>query len=191
MNIRSFIALPIPKETANEIGDIAAKMSYQDKSNAVRWVDQQNYHVTLAFLGEQEESDLEHLVESLDQQLTQSEFLAKLSHLSPFPESKPKRIAAMVDKTDTWDYLNQEVLSAVRSVGLIADKRRFIPHVTLGRFRHSKNLFAGAIPPLASIEFLADELVLYESILGSSGAHYEALVRFPLEQYVYDDVAAE
>ena len=71
MTIRSFIALPIPQDAANELGDLAAKMSYQDKSNAVRWQDQENYHVTLAFLGEQEEEDLERLVESLDQQVRQ------------------------------------------------------------------------------------------------------------------------
>ena len=63
MSIRSFIALAIPREMANALGDAAAKMAYQDKSNAVRWVDQANYHITLAFLGEQEEQTLETLAE--------------------------------------------------------------------------------------------------------------------------------
>lgn len=53
MTIRSFIALPVSKDIANELGDLAAKMSYQDKSNAIKWVNQENYHITLAFLGEQ------------------------------------------------------------------------------------------------------------------------------------------
>lgn len=191
MTIRSFIAMPIPKDTANELGDLAAKMSYQDKSNAVRWVDQENYHITLAFLGEQEETSLERLVESLDQHLKQSEFLVALNHLSPFPQSKPKLVAAMVDKSDGLLELHQQSLSAVRTEGLVADKRKFNPHITLGRFRHSRNQYSGAIPALASIEFVAEELVLYESILGTSGAHYEALVRFPLEQYIYDEAASD
>jgi len=74
MTIRSFIALPIPIDTINEMGDLAAKMSYQDKSGAVRWVDQENYHITLAFLGEQEQDDLEVLAEKLDECLTKPEF---------------------------------------------------------------------------------------------------------------------
>ena len=189
MTIRSFIALPIPKDTADELGDVAAKMSYQDKSNAVRWVDQQNYHITLAFLGEQEEQDLEHLIETLDEQITQNEFLATLNHLSPFPESKPKLIAAMVDKNHALLDLQQQTVSALRRVGMLIDKRKFNPHITLGRFRHSRNQYSGAIPALGSIELVAEELVLYESILGASGAHYEALVRFPLEQYSYDELA--
>ncbi len=189
MTIRSFIALPIPQDAANELGDLAAKMSYQDKSNAVRWQDQENYHVTLAFLGEQEEEDLERLVESLDQQVRQEEFLASVSHLSPFPESKPKLLAAIVDKTDSCLALQQQVLAAVRAAGLVADKKRFIPHITLGRLRHTRNRYVGTIPALNGLEFFAQELVLYESILSASGASYEPLVRFPLDQFVYDDVA--
>jgi len=94
MSIRSFIALPIPKETANQLGDMAAKMSYQDKSSAVRWVDQENYHITLAFLGDQRESDLESLAEQLDYQLTVHEIQLVLTHLSAFPETRPKLLAA-------------------------------------------------------------------------------------------------
>ena len=52
MPIRSFIALPIPVEMANTLGDLSAQMAYQDKSNAVRWVDQENYHLRIAFLGD-------------------------------------------------------------------------------------------------------------------------------------------
>ena len=74
MTIRSFIALNVPEEATNQLGDLAAKMSYQDKSRAIRWVDQENYHVTLAFLGDQTQQDLENLAERLDQSLLQTEF---------------------------------------------------------------------------------------------------------------------
>lgn len=183
MTIRSFIALPLPKETVNELGDIAAKMSYQDKSGAVRWVDQENYHITLAFLGEQEESDLERLAEQLDRHLTQSEFAATLSRLSPFPETRPKLVAAMLKKTDDVKTLHQQVISAINSVDIIYDKRKFIPHVTLGRYRHSKNVYAGTIPMNVSFDTVIDEVVLYESVLTSSGAEYEPVCRFPLDEY--------
>ena len=67
MAIRSFIALSVPDALANSLGDCAAQMAYQDKSNAVRWVDQANFHITLAFLGEQSEQDLYTLADQLDQ----------------------------------------------------------------------------------------------------------------------------
>lgn len=181
--IRSFIALPIQVETANELGDLAAKMSYQDKSNAVRWVDQENYHLTMAFLGEQRETDLELLAEQLDYHIRQTEFRAVFSHLSPFPESKPKLIAAMVDKSEELKDLNQQVNSAIKSIDMFADKRKFIPHITLGRFRHSRNSYAGTFPLNTSFDTIIDEIVLYESVLTATGAEYEPIYRFPLDEF--------
>lgn len=191
MTIRSFIALPISCETANELGDVAAKMSYQDKSGAVRWVDQENYHITLAFLGEQHETDLETLAEQLDYHIRQTEFQAVLDHLSPFPETRPKLVAAMLDKSADLKYLHQQVISAIKSVDMLIDKRKFIPHVTLGRYRHSRNPYAGNIPLNVSFNAIIDEVVLYESVLTAAGAEYEPIYRFPLDgvegQYDYQN----
>ncbi len=181
MTIRSFIALPIPRETANKLGDIAAKMSYQDKSGALRWVDQENYHVTLAFLGEQYESDLETLAEQLDYHIRQLEFDVVFDHLSPFPEARPKLVAAMMEKSDEIKCLHQQVISAIKSTNMLVAKRKFIPHVTLGRYRHSRNQYAGNIPLNVSFDAVIDEVILYQSVLTSSGAEYEPIYRFPLD----------
>lgn len=183
MTIRSFIALPIPHDIANQLGDVAAKMSYQDKSGAVRWVDQENYHITLAFLGEQQEHDLEALAEQLDYHLRQTEFDIVLSHLSPFPETRPKLVAAMVGKSSSLDQVHRQIDSAIKSSDMPIERRKFIPHVTLGRYRHSRNIYAGNIPLNVSFDVAINEVVLYESVLTSSGAEYEPIYRFPLDQY--------
>lgn len=188
MTIRSFIALPIPKDAANQLGDLSARMAYQDKSNAVRWVDQENYHITLAFLGDQNIDDLETLAESLDETINQASTEAFITRLSPFPESKPKLIAAMIDRNEVLLTLNRQVISATNAAGLRLDKRRFIPHVTLGRYRHTKNVFAGAIPMNLALNMVLDELVLYESVLATNGAEYEAIYRFPLDEVSFDEI---
>ena len=191
MTIRSFIALPIAKTTANELGDIAAKMSYQDKSNAVRWVDQENYHITLAFLGDQSESQLESLAVQLDEYIAEHEFLLGLSHLSPFPEAKPKLVAAMAQSNDSLRQLHQQTLSAINAADMLIQKRKFIPHVTLGRYRHSRNAFAGTYPMNVAFETIIEEVVLYESVLTSTGAEYAPIYRFPLEEYDSDYIATD
>lgn len=183
MNLRSFIGLPIPQGAANQLGDIAAKMAYQDKSNAVKWVDQANYHITLAFLGEQPMHVLESLADQLDDRVQQTEFEASVKSLSPFPEGKPKLIVAMLERNDSLRELHRQVMSAVNACDIELDKRRFIPHITLGRYRHTKNSFSGAIPMTVSCEFVLDDLVLYESNLTPSGAEYEAIFRFPLGDF--------
>ena len=168
------------------MGDMAAKMSYQDKSGALRWVDQENYHVTLAFLGQQSQEDLEALAEKLDESLLQTEFSSAVTHISPFPETKPKLMAALVDKSDSLIDLHRQVVSSINATGLVMDKRKFIPHITLARYRHSKNEFAGGVPTNIDCDLFFDEVVLYESVLTSSGAEYEPIYRFPLDLVDYD-----
>jgi len=186
MSIRSFIAIPIAAEMANALGDVAAQMAYQDKSNAVRWVDQANYHITLAFLGEQEEHDLENLAEHLDNHLSETGLTISVSHFSPFPESKPKLIAAMIEKNETLSELHQQVSNSVLASPIIPDKRRFIPHITLGRYRHSKNQFAGAIPTSIELSGEIAEVTIFESVLTPTGAEYDAIFRFPLDDFEFE-----
>ncbi|MBX2849521.1 MAG: RNA 2',3'-cyclic phosphodiesterase, partial [Acidiferrobacterales bacterium] len=188
MSIRSFIAIPIESEQANTLGDCAAKMAYQDKSNAVRWVDQSNFHITLAFLGDQQEHVLEELAERLDQQLPEIGFQVPIAHLSPFPESRPKLIAAIVKKSQDLIDLQQRVINAISSSSIKFEKRKFLPHITLGRYRHSKNHFAGGIPTNLDLTIEVNEVTLFESILTPTGAQYEALFRFPLDEIEYDEV---
>lgn len=186
MSVRSFIGIPLSQDAANELGDVSAKMAYQDKSNAVKWVDQANYHITLAFLGDQSMQDLESLADQLDHSIQQMSFEASVKLLSPFPEGKPKLIAAMIDRNDSLRGLHQQVMSAVNVCDIALDKRRFIPHITLGRYRHTRNSFSGAIPMNVSCEFVIDDVVIYESHLTSSGAEYEPIFRFPLDEYDTD-----
>jgi 2'-5' RNA ligase len=186
MTIRSFIAIPIPQAMADALGDVAAQMSYQDKSNAVRWVDQGNYHLTLAFLGDQAMQDVELLAQSLDELLSEGSLTLNIRRLSPFPEGKPKLIAAMVERNDALRELHRQVVASMNASPIEVDKRRFIPHITLGRFRHSRNPFAGGIPPISEISGEVDEVTLFESTLTTSGAEYEALFRFPLDQDGYE-----
>ena len=188
MSIRSFIAIPIPQIMANALGDCAGQMAYQDKSNAVRWVDQANYHVTLAFLGDQDQSVIEQVADSLDQELPHFGFDFKVSHLSPFPESRPKLIAAIIEKTAQMMELQQSVQSALKSCSVTIEKRKFNPHITLGRYRHSRNHFAGAIPTNFNLEGEVNEVTFYESVLTPNGAEYEPLFRFPMGETEYDEV---
>ncbi len=188
MAIRSFIALTVPQEMSNTLGDCAAQMAYQDKSNAVRWVDQANYHITLAFLGDQQEHDLEQLAEQLDRQVTRAELPVQVSHLSPFPESRPKLIAAMLKRNNQLETLHTQVISAIIGSNIKIEKRRFLPHISLGRFRHSRNHFAGSIPASIDAAGEADELSVFESHLMPSGAEYEAIFRFPFNEYEFDEV---
>jgi 2'-5' RNA ligase len=95
----------------------------------------------------------------------------------------------MMDKSDDISCVQRQVMNAIKSTMLLINKRKFIPHVTLGRYRHSRNAYAGGIPMNVSFEALIDEVILFESVLTTSGAEYEPIYRFPLDNYLdqYDE----
>lgn len=181
--MRTFIALSLPTQTQNFLGDSAAKMAYQDKSNAVRWVDQENYHVTLAFLGEQDAQQVDRLAYALDDELASYGVYSRIAGICPFPETRPKAIAAMLDRTESLLDVQKQVVRAITQSQLLWDKRRFIPHITLGRIRHTRNTFTGMLPLTLLEEIDFDEVVLFESVLSSHGAEYQAIYRYPLNDH--------
>jgi len=180
MSIRTFIALPVPDELAHPLGDEAARMAYQDKANAVRWVSEQNYHVTLAFLGDCGVSDIDLLANHIQTLNTlNSPITLHSNRLSPFPESSPKLIAAILDKTDSLVELQSDIVKTLRACQFMLEKRRFMPHITLGRYRHSRRSPV-ITPALMDLQAQANTLTIYESILTANGAEYEPLYEYDL-----------
>jgi 2'-5' RNA ligase len=89
----------------------------------------------------------------------------------------------MLAKTDPVRQVYQQVVSAIKSADMLYDKRKFFPHVTLGRYRHSKKPYSGTIPMNVTYECRFEEVVLFESVLTSSGAEYEPIYRYPLDEF--------
>ena len=188
MTIRAFIAMAIPLDVSNHLGDIAAKMAYQDKSNAVRWVDQSNYHITLAFLGEQSMHTLEQLADELDEAIKQPSFTVSIKHLSPFPQGKPKLIAALLEPNQALLNVHKQVSSALYAAQITPQKRRFAPHITLGRYRHRATGTASVNTlALNKINRIAlNTVILYASTLTPNGAYYDELYHLPLDDDALD-----
>jgi len=180
MSIRSFVALPIPDSIRFALGELASGFARQDKGNEVRWVDEANYHVTLAFLGEQSLSDLDRLADHLAESSFDKQITLQLTGLSPFPEGSPKLLAAMILEEDNLRSLHTEVMRWVRHTGMLIEKRRFKPHITLGRIRKPKKVGKVFVPQQLQMSAEVNDLVLYESILTPTGARYEPIHEFSL-----------
>lgn len=178
MSIRSFLALPVPESIQYALGELAAGFARQDKANEVRWVDESNYHVTLAFLGEQSMATLDQLADHMATSNFNDAIDLHITGLSPFPEGSPKLLAAMVAENDNLNLLHSVVQKSVRHTGIMMEKRRFKPHVTLGRLRKPKKPSRLFIPQQLQLTEKVDELILYESILTPTGARYEPIYEF-------------
>jgi len=181
MKIRSFISLDLPLSLKHELSGHAKLIAGQDKRQKIRWLPPENYHLTLVFLGEIESVKISALQLALERKLESTKAVPlTISAITPFPFSRPRIAAALVERTAEMLRLQSDVANCVRKCGITPERRRFVPHVTLGRLkpRAGKTINFQAMNILLS--GFADSVTLFQSELTQDGAIHTALVEFPL-----------
>lgn len=153
-------------------------MSAVDRGR-MRWVPEDNYHLTLLFVGEVSEPVLDELAEAINDRVDLIAPELSIAQVSPFPESSPKLLAALVEETAELSRLHKQIKSAAASVGLQPEKRRFRPHVTLARQypRRGQQLIPAAVDKLQDV---AEQLIIYQSHLLPDGTEYQPLYEYDL-----------
>lgn len=149
-----------------------------------RWVDQENLHLTLRFIGEVSGHDAEDVHLAL-QRIDADPFDLTLRGLGHFENGgDPTQLWADVEPSQRLLRLQEKVDSALRRSGVPFEKRSFRPHVTLARLK---------APPLDRVRsflrdranfradpFFVDRFTLFSSHLGKHGAQYTAEAEYPL-----------
>jgi 2'-5' RNA ligase len=135
--IRSFIAIELPvavKQELTTLEDILKKRCPQ----VVRWVDPQNIHVTLKFLGDVDSDRVDEINMAIDE-ATQgmSPFHLELKDLGVFPNLNRVNIIWVDAKgeLDKLTNLQKQIESNMEQLGFAHEDRDFTPHLTLGRVR--------------------------------------------------------
>ncbi|MBN4078396.1 RNA 2',3'-cyclic phosphodiesterase [Gammaproteobacteria bacterium AH-315-C21] len=181
MLYRSFIALELTEASRNQLAELVDTHQAQDKHSEISWPDIENYHVTLAFLGDQLSSDLDRLAEELSfTTRLNADLQLSANELSYFPyHSRPKSLAIMLELDAALKQIKNYTDQTLRNSGINYDKRKFIPHITLGRIRGRKlpNLI---IPPrYIDITLSCASFTLFRSERHSDGAIYTPIFRIP------------
>ncbi|MHB0913428.1 MAG: RNA 2',3'-cyclic phosphodiesterase [Armatimonadota bacterium] len=137
--MRTFIAVPLPAEVRREVAGIERALTASEAD--VRWVSEENLHITLKFLGDVERTDaVAKAVRSAVAGFPP--FRAALAGVGAFPKpSRPSVIWVGVSEGKAaLAELAERVEAAMESLGFAREIRPFSPHVTVGRVRTSKNL---------------------------------------------------
>lgn len=149
----------------------------------VRWVRPEHYHLTLKFLGETELPVAEALSAVAHPRFTLT--FASVGRFPPRGQAKVVWIGVRPDPS--LQELFGKVEQALEPLGVAREKRRFQPHLTLGRVRRGSSLpaFEGwarkiGDEPLASLEVGRFELV--ESQLTPRGPIYKTISVFGLHE---------
>jgi len=176
--MRLFVALALPEEIRARLAALQAGLP------GARWVEPENLHLTLSFLGEVDPDRAQDLDAALAA-IRIPCFSLSLAGLGYFgTESKVRNIWVGTGPCDALDRLQAKVAQAPRRADLTPSGKKFRPHVTLARFktrrgpRHTEFISSHAMfrtAPFAVVDF-----VLFSSRLGQSGATYRAEARYPL-----------
>lgn len=164
--MRLFIAIEIPEDIKDELADLVER--YKHKISNVKWVERENFHITLRFLGEVEENKV-GLIESIIDEVAGkfSSFEIELKGMGKFPHV----IWVGIDRgKDTLSNIAYSIEGALLRGGFEPADKPFSPHITLGRIKKEiKNLQLEAFGP---ISFQADSITLMQSRLFPSGPVY-------------------
>ena len=177
---RAFVAIVPPESIKTELQTAVRQLRQRDADEAVRWVAADTLHITLAFLGQIEESEATQLIDSLSTEVAGvKSFELSVGSLGTFGDRRRRDGAQVVwagldGNVEALGGLHKQVIEAVKSVGLRVESRAFQPHITLGRVRRERRWRLDVVdtPAIPSTTFRVDAITLMESRLGRGPAVY-------------------
>ena len=184
--LRSFIAIELPDSVRAALSEFQQEI--QKAGADVRWVKPQGIHLTLKFLGEIAEKDVDRVINAVEGAgRNYSSFHLQIRGAGVFPNKKAPRVLwAAVEGNGILEGLQHEIEDALARLGFAKEDRKFSPHLTLGRFRS----LSGREPLLERIELSKDRefgfmnvdmVSLMKSELGPAGAKYTRLAEIALK----------
>ncbi len=176
---RLFTALEIPRNAALSLSLLRGGLP------GGRWIDVENYHITLRFIGDVDGRTADEIVARLDR-IDRPEFQLSLSGIGSFGSKKPHSIWAGVSAEPELFALQAEMERLCQRVGLPPDPRKFVPHVTLARLKASRlddvvHYLAGR-GDFHTSTFTASRFVLLSSRESVGGGPYLTEEIFPLRE---------
>ncbi len=161
---RLFVAIWPPDDVLDRLADVE-----RPKDQGVKWVPQENLHVTLRFLGDADEDEV---AARLDQTLLP----AAMAVIGPAFDLLGER--SLISPVAGVDELAEVVHTALRGLGTEPERRRFQGHITVARLaRHARpQRSAGR---RFDAMFDVTEVALVASTLRDSGAVYDTVATWP------------
>ena len=174
---RLFVALSLPEIVADALTVL------QSGVDGARWRPVENFHLTLAFIGEADRHGFDDAVDALSS-IEAPSFELRLKGSGFFGDKRPSSLWAGAEPNDALNHLQGKVETALRRSGFSLERRRFTPHVTLAYLKNTPRDVAAqycAEHGLFSCgPFPIHDFHLYSSQLGGEASHYEIEASYAL-----------
>jgi 2'-5' RNA ligase len=135
--IRSFIAVLLPDEVKQELGELQARLRSGSKAS-VRWVDPASIHLTLKFLGNIPPDMVSRITSAIEAAAREIKPLSiRVSGLGTFPNLNRVNIiwVGLIGDIERLTLLQKGIDIKLSSLGFKSENRPFTPHLTIARVR--------------------------------------------------------
>lgn len=155
--------------------------------DVIKWINPENIHITLAFLGNTENDFIKEIGSMLERTCKNyGGFELMIRGTGIFRNINDARIIwTSIDHSEQLLNLAAKILKGLAEIDVKPDDKPFKPHITIGRIKHLNNRenFKQMTEQYRTVELQkvqVDEVILYESILLENGPKYVALGRYNL-----------
>jgi 2'-5' RNA ligase len=166
---RLFTGLEIPAEVGQTLSSLRGGLP------GARWIDPENYHVTLRFIGDIDGISANEIA-SLLVRINRKPFEVTVQGLSSFGGRKPRAVVANIAPSRPLIELQAELERLMQRIGLDPEGRKFVPHVTLARLHDASSQdvadYLSVRGYFPSRVFTAERFVLFSSRASTGGGPY-------------------
>ena len=174
---RLFTGLEIPESVGQSLSLLRGGLP------GARWVDPENYHVTLRFVGDIDDVTAQEVASVLGR-VSRGSFAVQLDGLTSFGGRKPRAVVAAVEPSRPLMELQAEHERLLQRIGLEPEGRKYTPHVTLARMRDGSNRdvadYLAMRGGFRMASFPVGRFVLFSSRASVGGGPYVVEAAYPL-----------
>jgi 2'-5' RNA ligase len=174
---RLFTGVEIPPEVGQALASLRGGLP------GARWIDPENYHLTLRFIGDVDDMTA-HEVASMLGRVKRGAFEMQLDGVSSFGGRKPRAVVATVSQAQPLIEVQAEQERMMQRIGLEPEGRKYIPHVTLARLRDSSSRqvaeYLATRGLFRTSPFRVSRFVLFSSRDSVGGGPYMVEEAYPL-----------
>lgn len=179
--MRLFVATLLHEDLRGAVAGVQRSIAraWPEAARAVKWVEPENFHFTLKFLGEVAEEELPAVVRAVREAAVGGPFEISVEGVGVFPSLRHPRVLwiGVGEGADHLRVLARQVEEALVRAGFPREGRPFEPHLTIGRIREGHDV-RGLGPALEGIRHAkigrqrVGSVVVMESRLGPRGPSY-------------------
>lgn len=176
---RLFIGIPVTPELCPKFFAWSQNLIRESAEIGwnVRWSKPENYHITISFLGDSPDHDLNSIIQALKSETFRS-FWIQIQDMGFFLNGKHSNIVWAGVNSNGITPFQDQVSKCMKKIGYDKETRPFRPHVTLGRMKQiDENLHKHSIDTILD-QFKVTKFCLFESFFSSMRVEYKILETF-------------